>query len=52
MYILRGAVMTALMVAGFVAAQERVSFPTQDGGLIHADLYGQGERGVVIAASH
>jgi dienelactone hydrolase len=49
MYILRGAVMTALMVAGFAAAQERVSFPTQDGGLVHADLYGQGERGVVLA---
>lgn len=26
-----------------------VSFPTRDGGLIHADLYGDGERGVVLA---
>jgi len=26
-----------------------ISFPTQDGGLIHADLYGRGERGVVLA---
>jgi pimeloyl-ACP methyl ester carboxylesterase len=30
-------------------AQEHVSFPTKDGGLIHADLYGKGERGVVLA---
>jgi esterase/lipase len=26
-----------------------VSFPTQDGGLIYANLYGQGKRGVVLA---
>ncbi len=30
-------------------APERVSFPTEDGGLIHADLYGKGARGVVLA---
>ncbi len=35
--------------AGPVAAQEQVSFPTQDGGLIYADLYGKGDRGVVLA---
>ena len=28
---------------------ELVSFPTQDGGLIYANLYGKGERGVVLA---
>ena len=28
---------------------EHVSFPTPDGGLVHADLYGKGERGVVLA---
>ena len=28
---------------------EVVSFPTQDGGLIYANLYGKGERGVVLA---
>lgn len=28
---------------------ERTSFPTEDGGLIYADLYGDGERGVVLA---
>lgn len=30
-------------------AQERISFSTQDGGLIYADLYGAGDRGVVLA---
>lgn len=28
---------------------EHVSFATEDGGLIYADLYGQGDRGVVLA---
>jgi pimeloyl-ACP methyl ester carboxylesterase len=28
---------------------EQVSFPTQDGGLIYANLYGKGGRGVVLA---
>jgi pimeloyl-ACP methyl ester carboxylesterase len=31
------------------AAQQRVSFSTEDGGRICADLYGQGVRGVVLA---
>jgi len=31
------------------AAQEHVSFPTQDGGLVYADEYGTGDRGVVLA---
>ncbi len=30
-------------------AQEPASFPTEDGGLVHGDLYGTGERGVVLA---
>jgi esterase/lipase len=30
-------------------AQERISFSTTDGGLIYADLYGAGDRGVVLA---
>jgi pimeloyl-ACP methyl ester carboxylesterase len=30
------------------AARESVSFPTQDGGTIHADLYGTGDRAVVL----
>lgn len=28
---------------------ERVVFPTEDGGLIYGDLYGEGDRGVVLA---
>jgi len=28
---------------------ERVAFPTEDGGLIYGDLYGEGDRGVVLA---
>ena len=31
------------------AAQEHVSFATQDGGTVYADLYGKGERCVVLA---
>jgi len=29
-------------------AQKTVSFPTQDGGVVFADLYGKGDRGVVL----
>jgi pimeloyl-ACP methyl ester carboxylesterase len=43
------AILTALALAGLTAAQEHVSFPTQDGGLIYADVYGKGDRGVVLA---
>jgi pimeloyl-ACP methyl ester carboxylesterase len=32
-----------------LAAQTSVSFPTRDGGLVYADLYGKGSRGVVLA---
>jgi pimeloyl-ACP methyl ester carboxylesterase len=37
------------LFAGLAAAQEHVSFATQDGGTLFADLYGNGERGVVLA---
>jgi pimeloyl-ACP methyl ester carboxylesterase len=37
------------ILAALAAAQDHVSFPTQDGGLIYADLYGSGDRGVVLA---
>jgi hypothetical protein len=43
------AVMAAIVLAGFTAAQESVSFSTQDGGLVYADVYGKGDRGVVLA---
>src|SRR5437879_10751996 len=39
----------ALGLGGLTAAQEPVSFPTQDGWIIHGDLYGTGDRGVVLA---
>lgn len=43
------AAIAALVLAGLALAQEHVSFPAQDGWIIHADLYGKGDRGVVLA---
>jgi dienelactone hydrolase len=43
------AVISALVLPGLIAAQEHVSFATQDGELVYADVYGKGERGVVLA---
>lgn len=40
---------TALVALIGCGGPENVSFPTQDGGLVHGDLYGQGFRGVVLA---
>ena len=48
MFILKALLMT-LLLSRLAAAQEHVSFSTSDGGLIYADLYGMGERGVVLA---
>jgi pimeloyl-ACP methyl ester carboxylesterase len=39
----------ALVLTKLVAAQQTISFPTQDGGRIYADLYGKGNRAVVLA---
>ena len=39
----------ALFVAGIASAQKTVSFPTSDGGLIFADIYGSGDKAVVLA---
>jgi len=39
----------ALLLSADTAAQKTVSFPTEDGGLVYADVYGQGDRGVVLA---
>ena len=39
----------ALVLATLVAAQQTISFPTEDGGRVCADLYGQGARAVVLA---
>jgi len=38
-----------VVLADISAAQERVSLPTEDGGLIQALVYGKGDRGVVLA---
>lgn len=38
-----------MLFAGSVAAQEPVKFPTADGGVIHGDIYGTGDRAVVLA---
>jgi pimeloyl-ACP methyl ester carboxylesterase len=38
-----------LALTSRLQAQELVSFPTRDGGLIFADQYGSGQRGVVLA---
>jgi pimeloyl-ACP methyl ester carboxylesterase len=48
MFLLR-ALLVTLLFAPFVAAQEHISFPTEDGGVVFADLYGKGESGVVLA---
>ena len=42
------ALMAAVVLAGMTCAQSHVSFATQDGWTIHADLYGTGDRGVVL----
>lgn len=43
------AILAALFCWQIVSAQKTVSFPTEDGGVVFADLYGTGERGVVLA---
>ena len=39
----------ALMLTGLATAQQTLSFPTEDGGQVFADLYGKGSRVVVLA---
>lgn len=43
------ALVAAILMSGRSEASERVSFPTPDGGVVFADLYGAGVRGVVLA---
>lgn len=47
----RAAVLALALIAcaALAAAQRTVSFPTQDGGVIYADLYGSGAKGLVLA---
>ena len=39
----------AVVLGGIVGAQTTVSFPTEDGGVVYADVYGSGERAVLLA---
>ena len=48
MYILR-LFLAALLLPGLAVAQQHVSFSTQDGGVVHADVYGSGDRSLVLA---
>lgn len=42
-------IIAALAFTGVATAQEHVSFATSDGGTVYADVYGKGDRGVVLA---
>ncbi len=42
-------IVVTLLLAGAAYAQTTVSFPTEDGGVVFADLYGASEQGVVLA---
>lgn len=46
---IRRAVLVALILQGLTPAQESISFPTVDGGIVYANAYGGGDRGVVLA---
>src|SRR5690348_15163785 len=39
----------AVVLSAVMAAQQAATFPTDDGGVISAELYGKGTRGVVLA---
>jgi pimeloyl-ACP methyl ester carboxylesterase len=43
------AISALCLVTGVAAAQETISFPTEDGGVVFADLYGSGKKAVVLA---
>lgn len=43
------AILAGLLFSHAVGAQKTVSFPTEDGGLVFADLYGTGDRAIVLA---
>lgn len=42
-------IIVALLIAANAAAQKTISFPTEDGGTIFADVYGDSDRTVVLA---
>ena len=41
--------MLASFLLGNATAQTTVSFPTEDGGIVYADVYGKGDKGIVLA---
>src|SRR5581483_132809 len=43
------AMIAAMAISTLGIAQEHVSFPAQDGGVVHALVHGKGERTVVLA---
>ena len=43
------AICVAILLAKPAAAQKTVSFPTEDGGVIFADIYGTSDRAIVLA---
>jgi len=43
------AFLSSVLLLGSAATPQHVSFPTPDGGIVYADVYGHGERGVVLA---
>jgi pimeloyl-ACP methyl ester carboxylesterase len=42
-------IIVAFLLSRPAATQTAVSFPTEDGGVVYADVYGEGDRGVVLA---
>ena len=42
------AILSAFLLTNLNAAQKLISFPTEDGGLVAANLYGSGERAVLL----
>jgi len=43
------ACLSLILLCGAAEAQKTISFPTEDGGTIFADVYGSGEKAVVLA---
>src|SRR5260370_27049643 len=42
-------VLAAAFLVNAAPAQRTIAFPTSDGGVVFADLYGHGEKGLVLA---
>jgi pimeloyl-ACP methyl ester carboxylesterase len=42
-------IVVPFLLMAFAAAQTAVSFPTEGGGLVYADVYGEGDKAVVLA---